>query len=80
MGRALAAPPARAPPVTHPHALPTAEPARSSQPPQVGELARLRGETCIGYISEEGDVHLVPASAAALQFPKSARLVVLSEN
>ena len=50
------------------------------QPPQVGELARLRGETCIGYISQDGDVHLVPASAASLQFPKSARLVVLSEG
>ena len=47
---------------------------------QVGELARLRGETCIGFISAGGEMHLVPNSAYATDFPKGARLVVLSES
>ena len=49
-------------------------------PTQVGELARLRGETCIGFISADGEVHLVPNSASATDFPKAARLVVLSDS
>ena len=47
---------------------------------QVGELARLRGETCIGFISAGGEMHLVPDSCFSTNFPKGARLVVLSES
>jgi hypothetical protein len=47
---------------------------------EVGELARLRGETCIGFIAADGEVHLVPNSASVSEFPKAARLVVLSES
>ena len=48
--------------------------------PQVGELARLRGETCIGFISAGGEMHLVPDSCFSTNFPKGSRLVVLSES
>lgn len=47
---------------------------------EVGELARLRGETAIGYINAEGRLHLVPNSCSEAHYGKDARVVVLSEN
>lgn len=45
---------------------------------EVGELARLRSETCIGYITADGRLVLVPDSVSATHFSKDSRLVVLS--
>lgn len=47
---------------------------------EVGELARLRQETAIGYIAGDGQLHLVPDSAAQLHFDKDSRVVVLSDS
>lgn len=47
---------------------------------EVGELARLRHETCIGFITGEGRLVLVPDSESTTHFSKEARLVVLSES
>lgn len=46
---------------------------------EVSELARLRGETALGYIGPDGRLVLVPNSAAAMHYGRDARIVVLSE-
>jgi hypothetical protein len=47
---------------------------------EVGELARLRHETALGFVTSDGKLVLAPASTDHAQFGKDSRIVVLSET
>ena len=47
---------------------------------QAAELARLRGETALGWVGPDGSLVLAPEASASHLFTKASRLVVLAEN
>jgi len=45
----------------------------------VCELARLRGETALGFTSADGKLVLVPDTSSSPHFTRDARIVVMAE-
>ncbi|GAB4818940.1 hypothetical protein N2152v2_005986 [Parachlorella kessleri] len=47
---------------------------------EVVELARLRGETALGYVTGDGSLALAPEAMSRHHFTKSSRVVVMAES